>query len=148
MFLNITANVSDSAQTQHAWSRGTKGDSRKHSQNILIQTDEHRVTEDQKEIFQRLGSPETFHAVDLVGDTQSDVVDSGVGDFGAGVLFDGLEDLPCVVLEGDVAGDTVEDEDGFDSFRSVWDVRISECTMFGGDSARCIVRSRVLYRSM
>lgn len=47
-----------------------------------------------------------------------DVVDGGVGDGRARVPLNLLEDVPGVVGERGVAGETVEDEDGFDGFGS------------------------------
>jgi photosystem II stability/assembly factor-like uncharacterized protein len=42
-----------------------------------------------------------------------------VSEFGHGSIVDGLEHAPGSVLESSVAGNTIEDEDGFDGFRTV-----------------------------
>jgi hypothetical protein len=49
----------------------------------------------------------------------SHVGDGGVRIFGKRGVVDGLEHAPCSVLEGRVACDAVEDEDGFDGFGPV-----------------------------
>jgi hypothetical protein len=45
--------------------------------------------------------------------------DGGVRIFGERGVIDRLEHAPCSILEGRVAGDAVEDEDGFDGFGPV-----------------------------
>lgn len=47
------------------------------------------------------------------------VCDSGMRKLGHGSIVDGLKHAPGSILEGGVAGNAIEDEDGFDGFGAV-----------------------------
>lgn len=83
-------------------------------QNPPVQVHDRRFTEDEVEILQRLGQPETLHAVALLGHRKPHVVHGGVGDGRLRGRVDALEHGPRRVLQLLVARDPVEYEDGLD----------------------------------
>ena len=68
------------------------------SQDIIIQADNIRLAEDEVEILERLGKPETFHFILFLGVLDSHVVDHGMPELGLCVLLDILKHPPCGTL--------------------------------------------------
>ncbi len=91
-------------------------------QNPLIQTHNLGLTENQIEVLQRLRGPETLHPIRFRWWIRRNVVERRVGELGAGMTGNGFEHNPGGILEGGVAGDAIEDEEGLDGFGSggVW----------------------------
>ena len=95
-----------------------KENSRGNLQNIVIQTDVVWLGENQVQILESLGQPETLHLVLLSRHGLTYIEDLGVAVLGARGLVDALEHAPCNVLQGLVSSNAVHDEDGLEGLRS------------------------------
>lgn len=85
----------------------------------LVQRDDVFATEEQEEIFQRLGEPEALHRVSLAGYRLGDIVDGGVAVRGARSGANVVEHAPAGLAPVRIAGDAVHVVNGFNSFGSI-----------------------------
>lgn len=96
-----------------------RGQGKNNSQHIIIQTDNVRIAEKQKEILQRLGQPKTFHLVQEEGLLGRYITDGRGAVFACRVLINSFEHLPALFTPIGVASHTIHDKDGFYSFGPV-----------------------------
>lgn len=85
----------------------------------VIQADDIGLGEEEVEVLEGLGDPETLHLVFEIGRLGEDVPDGAVCEFGACSADDGFEHLPSLVHPGWVASDAVHVPNGFDGFGTV-----------------------------
>lgn len=87
-------------------------------EDIIIQTHEIWLGEDEVEVLQRLGHPEGLLRVVLEAFWIRNVAEGGIRILGLCQLRDGFKHAPGVVLVIGVARHAVKIEDGFDCFGS------------------------------
>jgi hypothetical protein len=87
-------------------------------EDIIIETDQARIAEDEIEILQGLCCPETLHAVRLGSIWVAHIHDGRICDVRLRMLVDALPHFPRHLLELLVTGDSIQNEDALNGFRS------------------------------
>jgi len=108
-------------------------------ENPVVEADNVGGTKDEIEILERLGGPETLHAVALGTGDLGHVVEGCAAVLGARAAFDGFKHGPGGSSQCGVPSYAVENEDGFDCFGST-------CVVRRNVKKNGVDRARVQYR--